>query len=454
MSLGKRTYVQVEQSEWDRTLQQAQQLRQVQANLPQMLEAVRREGTAEVRRQFEPLERRQRAYEQALAAASDELRQLEAVTARQMARQRVDMQRELESTAGQLRSETRQLLRQQDTRLSEAIDTERAERQRQIQAQAARIDLIEADQNRQLAYARTLLRDAMVKAGAIRVGRAHEQFRPGSLEQQETIIARAEHELASLNNAQTAIGAAHTALDSLETLNLELQRMEMEWRAWRAAALAGGREILQVAAQNRKVRVADSEGEVIDVDAEVDYWTDGKLTALEQRVNELVAAAADDETPLDTVELRRQVDERLPKLRTELDKIIEEAQINVISSQMRVSLAEEVVLALMERGYVVQAGVYEGEDQREGYVAKVKNKADSEVVIHITPVADKPGENELTISTYPDTAPPHELRNRAREITGVLRANGLQVGIIEETGRQDAIGRDEAQWRQRQRQKT
>lgn len=454
MSGGKRTYVSVEQTEWQRIMQKAQQLREVQANLPEMLESLRRQSADEVRRQFQPLEQRQRVYEQALAQASDEMRRLEADTAKGLAKQRTQMQRELESMAGQFRSETHELMQQQERKLTQLVEQERNERRRQIEAQERRIDRIEDDQNRHRAYASLLIRDAQVKAHAIRVGRAHHQFRPGELERLEDTIRRIETELNSLNNPQTAIASAHMALDELEVLNLDLQRLETEWRTWRAVSLEAGRAILAIAAQNRQVKVKDLQGETIDVAVEADHWTEGKLSALEQRVNALVAAVGDDAHPISTNDLRQMTEREFPALRMELDKIIEEAQVNVLSSQMRISLADEVVLALEHRGYVVQASTYEGEDQRDGYVAKVQNIAGSEVVIHVKPVAGRPGQNELTISSYPDNRPEWELRQQAREIAQVLRTSGLQLPEqMEETGRPDEIGRDPNQWRQRKQQR-
>jgi hypothetical protein len=114
--------------------------------------------------------------------------------------------------------------------------------------------------------------------------------------------------------------------------------------------------------------------------------------------------------------------------RSKIQEIVGKARDNILSSQLRFNVAETVVQALASQGFVVEAGVYECNDQRNAYIAKVKNIAGTEIVTVISPVGEEPGKNRVSINSYEKTYVAEEtLKQRAQDVVRLLAEDGLDV---------------------------
>lgn len=117
-------------------------------------------------------------------------------------------------------------------------------------------------------------------------------------------------------------------------------------------------------------------------------------------------------------------------MQQELEQIIYDARVAVISSQLRFTIADMVVEKLAEQGFdALDDETYEGNGMRQGFVAKVRNLGGDEVVIRVVPKADNPAENDLHIHSFDARQRnAEELQQRARE----LNANSTKAACKSE----------------------
>jgi hypothetical protein len=432
----------------------------MQQNLPETLNALMRDNENELRRRLEPLERRQQEFQQAAARMREDVRNLEINTARRLAEQQRTMRKTVQDTANRLRQETRDLvdnvrqeahtlveqeraeriqhvnetaerlrhetqvlLAEQAAQFTELVDQERQIRENQIRELHQRMD---NEQERKDQLANSWIETARVLRDFICSHYRHEQFAPGQLTKLERTLQQAESN-ASQGTAEAALALAQQAYHGLSDLRLELERLEREWQLWRVRTLDSARETLALAQRNRTCPAVDLQGTEIDITIEVDHWTDGKVSALEAELDQLIAQVADEQATVSTDDLRRMADETLPTLRQRLEQAIEEARLSVISSQLRANIADTVVQTFEEQGFQIQDDTYEGEDYRNGFVAQVEHIDGSKVTIVVTPETE--GRNTLQIHSYDAQGrSEHELSARAQAIARSLNHHGLQAG--------------------------
>src|SRR4051794_2026263 len=92
---GKKRVI-VDSDELQRLRQNEQRLRTVQANLPEVMNAIRRESAADYERRLAPLEQRQLEYERSIAGMKGQVAEIERETARRIAAQQREARQELE----------------------------------------------------------------------------------------------------------------------------------------------------------------------------------------------------------------------------------------------------------------------------------------------------------------------------------------------------------------------
>ena len=291
--------------------------------------------------------------------------------------------------------------------------------------------------------ARTRAQDAQIILDAIAGRYRHEQFAPGQLSKLQRELGDSRQSLAA-GMPEAALATAQSVYNGLSDLRLELEQLEREWETWRGRALASTRELLSEAARNRQVHGLDLQGQPVDMEIEVDWWTDGKLNALQKEVEHEIVRLEESRN-LTTIDLRKVVEERAPALQQKLAEVLAEARLAVISSQLRYSIADLVVQALEDQGFDIDGGVYQGQDMRNGYYAKVLHPDGGEVVVAVTPDARQLGQNLLEINSYDEgMVSEPELLQRTEEINRSLRERNesLQISRPQIAGKPNQDVRD------------
>ncbi|MBC8236295.1 hypothetical protein H8E77_42650 [bacterium] len=432
MSGEKRTTI--DSAEYRRLCAAQSQLRAIQQNLPGVIENIQRENIANLQRALEPLEQRQRTFQQAVVNLHEDVRDMEMRTAQRLEEQQREMREMVQDTAGQLRQETQELIAEQEHRLTNLVEEERRTREQQMQDVNQRLDDIAANEQRKVDLANSYIEAAEVLRDFIENNYRHEHFATGELNKLEEEIRRARGNVAS-RLPEAAISTAQHAYQELSNLRLRLEEMEQEWQFWRSRALESMKEMQSLVQRNRECSALDLEGKETGDSVDVNWWTNGKLEKLEEEISELITKIEDEQDLSRTDELRQFVEQTTPDLKQRLEEIIAEARLEISGSQLRINIADLVVQALEEKAFSVPEGTYEGEDYRNGYAAKTAHLDGSEVVITVTPIEDEPGRNELRIHSYDeDNLTEYELFERAKSVTQALRQRGLEVAEPQATG--------------------
>lgn len=420
---GKRR-ITVDEAQWNVLQRQARQLKDLQVNAPKLVADLQRQTQSELDRVSQQMENRQRSVEQAMSALSSQTRELEAQTNRQLKQQATEMQRRLTESVGELRRDTNTaLVRQQQAWRSEIS----AERERQRAALAKLESQIRRREQASSQVAETWLHDAGVVHDVIRDQMPHERFAPGKLAALDRRLATA-RDNASQGQSQAALALAQEAYHDLSELRLEIELRERAWTGQHTLTYQALLRLDGLAEQNaRQVIEAGGAGNDTPVTVDVDFWSEGALSELRSTVADLLARVNDTKTPLSTDDLRQLEEERVPELERQLTDITHDAHVRMFASQLRANVAEVVAQTLDESaGYVVGDALYERQDYRRAFMAKLQAANGNEIVVSVAPAPDESGQCVLHVLSYDyDTVAEEVLDQRARTITRELQSQGI-----------------------------
>ena len=482
MSGEKCKYVRVEEQELRRLREQESRLRSVQNDLPERLNAVREQARQEFQQRLAPLENRARQQEQETQKLKSGLKDLEKQTQKRLQRQREEFQtavkesesrqkqalqretnrlesamaqgfesqrREYLQITQQQRQEYIQLLEHQDTKFTQLIDEERQARQEQIKQVVANI---QEERERKAQLATDMLADVETVWEQINRDYQHERFAPGKLADLRRGLEMARSNIQSGVNEAAIANAQQTYLD-LADLRLELEQKEQEWQLLYNSAWEDLRSLIAEVQANRECEIEvgkDSETEKFKF--EVDYWVDGRLSKYEEQLAELESRLKAGELTLSTEQVI-QLGAEITALQPTLGEIVEQAKLAILGSQLRAEIADRVVEVLDSLGYTLvnsDDAVYEGDDERNAYVVKVKNIAGDEVVTVISPEKEF-GTNSVSINSFSQTLVDETAtQENAKAIFDSLEQEKVQgVGDVEcnKEARQDYYNMREVQQR-------
>ena len=342
---------------------------------------------------------------------------------------------------------------EQNRIFTEAMSAQREELQGQIGQVAEHIRRREQSDRKAAA---TWLKDVRLLFDNIDQNTRHEKFKPGALTQIRTEFVLAENNLAS-GQDQAAIATAQTSYMKAHELQLELAQLEQEWNLHLMQARTSAAEVLAVCEtrQAAKLTVETEEGSE-EIAAEIDFWSQGRLSELRGKVeaeNQRLAGQADTLT-LD--ELKASIEQCAEWMR-ESEAIAEAAREALIKSQLRQNIAESVADSFEGTGWAVADSTWEGEDFRGSLHTKFVSPSGDEVVAIVHPEAAPSGEvrNRLEINFFDQANDEHFRRSRVEQITEYMEKGGVRVSAPQtrkgyETGPGDQRVRDFEQVRRRE----
>jgi hypothetical protein len=421
----------VDEQQWARAQAAAERLRQVNRELPGMVEALRREQQAATERVAAQLTARQDTFDRALSGLSEQAKRIEAQASRRLRAQAAQL-RQVTEAAEQDRRETRDALDDQERRFQQGLARERRDREREVRELRDEVAALGGDRERALARAATLVADARQLATAIDAGLPHERHAPGRLEELTGRLDLAEDNVRA-RLGEAALAQAQEVYLQLSELRAEVELRDREWQeAWLAAdgAVTMLREQIRV---NATPPALDETGTAVEgFTLDVDYWSEGELARLAETAARLTATVTDPAGTASAAELRHIAAHEVPELDRALTDVVAHAQARQLASQVRANVAELVVTALEEAtGYAWEEGqaLYANGDQRRAFYSKLKHLDDSEIVIEVAP--EDNGEScVLRIISYDTGTPDDEERvRRAHAVAATLREHGLQAGL-------------------------
>ncbi len=421
------------------------------ASYTQQINQIRRQAEQEYQQRLQPLEQRQRQFESTFQHLTSNLGQLERdmQTRNRATQQRLQeqqqeftlrlrqqqddiqtqfqrQQHDMHHRFQQQRQEYRHLIEEQGQLMTRQIEAERQQRIEAARHLQEQINHITADAARKQKVAEAFVADLtriLTETGQL----PHERFAPGQMAQVQRHVQDARSSVAA-GIPEAALSTAQNAYWQLTDLRALVMQKEAEFIMLHQGALEQARTILEQARAHRHCELVSQHGDREEPLAlEVDYWTQGELSNLEQALGAIERRLVSEEQTLRTEEVQDML-LRLDEMQARIPAIVENARNHILSSQLRYNTAELVASALATQGFDVEAGVYEGGDQRGAYIAKVRNVAGTEVVTVISPVPDSAGKCRVAIHSYDETFVAEEtLRERAKEVARLLAEEGLEV---------------------------
>ena len=431
MSGEKRRYVSVEQEELQRLRQQESRLRSLQQDLPERINAVQQQVKQEFQQQLNSIETRSQRQQQENQQLRTNLKNLDRETKKRLQKQQEELKGKIQQVKQDQRNEYLHLIEQQNQKFKELKNEQKA-LQKDVQQIA---NQIEQDEEKKANLAKDFLVDVETISEQIQQNYQHERFAPGCLTDLNREINLARSNIES-GITEAAIATSQQCYLKLADLRLELEQKEQEWQLFYNATLSDLRTLITEVEGNRECEVEVGEGKESEkFKLEGDYWVNGRLSNYEEELKQIETKLVDEASTLKTEEVKY-LGEKINQLKPILGEILEEAKLNLLSSQLRVEIADSVVEALSSAGFSLvnpeADATYEGNDQRNSYVVKVKNIAGDEVVTVISPGKDF-GTNAVSINTFSQTLVDETAtQQNANAIFELLEKEGVQgVGKIE-----------------------
>jgi hypothetical protein len=255
-----------------------------------------------------------------------------------------------------------------------------------------------------------------------------EQFIPGRVEWLERQLEQTRQNL-EMGLSEAVIATSQQLYLTFSELRIELERLQNEWIFLYQAAWEGINRLLIQANECQYIQAIDLDGNLIDLQIDLDYWSEGQLSDTYDRASAIRDQIGDPAQLPDREFLRRLLEEEIPNLLKELEEIAVMGRINVLNSQLRINLADLVVRALQEQGFALKESDYDERDMRLAYGAHMLNQEGNQVIIQVAPVGKKLGENELHLRSMDnEQRTEHELEQRWSEISQSLNRYGVEVG--------------------------
>jgi len=479
MSGEKCRYVSIEQQELRRLREQDSRLRSLQRDLPERLNAIREEGRRELQQRLEPLVQRTQQQELEAKKLKSNLATLELETHRRMQQQRKDLQtairnsetKQQEALASEVKrlenamqegfSQQRSLLleitaeqRQEYLSLNQQIEQKfdrliAEERQAREQLQ----QYLEQERQDKAKLAQDLLDDVEVIWRQIDRDYQHQRFAPDKLDDLYREITFAQINIQQ-GIPEAAIATTQRTYLALADLRLDIERQEQEWQIYYNAAMDDLKCLIIEVQANRECQLEIGKGDESEKFVlEVDYWTNGSLNQYEQQLQQIETHLREGALSLSTEQLK-QVAQQIQDLQPRLGEIVEQARVEILSSQLRAEIADKVATVLGEMGYRLvdpeTNAIYEGDDQRQAYVLKLQDVNGGEVVTVISPEKEF-GKNQVSINSFGKILQDEKAQKQnAEAIFQTLELNGIENGPLRcnDNPRQEYRNMDEVKQRQ------
>jgi polyisoprenoid-binding protein YceI len=336
-------------------------------------------------------------------------------------------------------------MQDQNRIFTQAMSEQRQELQGQIKQVA---DHIRSKEQSDQQAAATWLADVRLILDNIAQNTRHAKFKPGALDQ-----INMEFSLAENNHRnglhQAAIASAQASYLKAQELRLELVQWEQEWNMYLMQARTSAAEVLAMCdtQQAAQFTIDTAEGSE-EVAAEIDYWTEGRLTEFRQKVETENQRLASSTETLTLDALKASIEQSTAWMQ-ESEAITEAAREALIKSQVRQNIALSVEDSFAGTGWVAQESTYRGEDFRSSLHTKFVSPTGDEIVTIVHPEQAPSGEirNRLEVNFFDKGSDERFRHSRLQEIFAQMREEGIEAGRPQtrkgyETGPGDESVRD------------
>jgi hypothetical protein len=388
---------------------------------------------AELTNSLREMEDRQHLLEQTLRDLGQDLDWIGADMMEDLLAQNARCYQGLAAVIEETNSDANASLDSLSQRLSEEMQRERAEYERQLQALGHRLEHYEQREQSREQAARQWLRQSAAFADFIQEHLDHERFMPGRLSGIMSSLNFAQDNLAQ-GFFESSLQTSQQAFLQLSELHFELEQRIVEWQTEYERTQSALTQFVAELEMNSSVNAIGMEGEELADQVRLGYWSNGHYEDLVNKSRRLLTLLREEQRSIPTEELRRTQAELLPVVREKFESILYEARLKALSSQLRMTIAEHAFQALETQGFRLQASGYANRDMRAGFTAHLESSDGSQVMIEVLPATDTKQElaNELVVITnHPSLKTEQEARLQWQELCRALHQHDLQVSLPE-----------------------
>lgn len=291
-------------------------------------------------------------------------------------------------------------------------------------------DEIKTDKERQRSHASAMVADVETLLDLLGANDAHERFAPGELTILRGRIGDARRMLEQ-GQFQAALGQAQERYYAYQELRVKIAEREAEWSARLELVLRQSEKIAGEIAAAEQARYTFGEIEKVEIAAEIEFWSEGHLSALIDRYRAIAAQLSEPKNcSIDDLEASA---EAMTAMEGGIAQIIDNARDRLVQSQVRQNIGEAVVASFQGTIWTLDDNAYEQEDLRRGFHIKMKNIAGEEIVASILPKETADGTLTSTVEiNFFDSGNDERLRAaRLNEMQRAMQAQGVEVGRFE-----------------------
>lgn len=225
---------------------------------------------------------------------------------------------------------------------------------------------------------------------------------------------------------QAALATSHEAYVNALQAQTELVQAELihatalQLAQYRLAAAQATADVQRHA----KFRFNNGATETV-IEADVDYWTEGKLTVLQEQLAEFDHLLNTSES-LSTTQIHYYLNQ-IEQVRERILQLSADAQTALIASQLRHDIGQTIEQSLASAGWEVVDATYEQADYRRAMHIKLRNYQGDEMVTIIKPEAQAIMDAHLNIAFFELTVDEQARQTRLQQMTHALQQQGLQV---------------------------
>lgn len=421
--------------------QQNQAIQQERAHMSSAIQSLDRELKEKERLQNEKIRSMQSQYTQQIASMNTHFQQEQQGLRQEInhvreANQKTQdelyrTQAEMRTGFAEIKQETDRKLQNQREQLRREIAHESARLESEISAVDARVQSITAQLANEKNYSKELATYWLQEAERL-IRELEDTYRDSLFDRRRMEIIRQKLDNAKqdIDMGQPAIVPAREAFQDAMRMKEDLAELEMEWNYWYNALRNEEQQLLDdLDSANHRIYVFDNDGERIEYNNGIDYWTNGQLSVVTSRIEKLrQQMGALDSATIDDL---KEYEEQMRSLIEELALIENASHINVAMSLSRFQTAVKIGEILGEEFEMVESdGDFFREENREEYHAIFQNPLTGDrVAVVITPVPDEAGVVQNHIELIADNGMDNDSENRVRIhniVSRRLSENGVQ----------------------------
>ena len=422
MSGQKISYARITQDEYERLMRSARVAENMDYKIQEELRRKEVELQSEFRAQMDILNRRNSMQEEIIETLNDNMKEMERDFQRRYRQQASKHQRDIDNLNKKIDVEIEYIHNRLDEQRQEYISLIKE----QSRILNNRIDSIQRDieakeqsrKNQALEWLKNA-EDALSLVDTYN----HKKFAPNEyddlknrIELVKTNIKNENYEISNLQNIW---------MDSYK-LRAKLEQLESEWNSYLQLAKQSNAELLATCEVHEVVELAfETSEDDMQLEVDINFWTSGKLDKLKAKAEKLHKNL---KTPddLEVSDFKEMIKKSL-ELKSQVTQLTELAKANIILSQQRADMAEDILESLEQKGFELADDCYEYDDQRKAYRIKLENAGGDEIVTIITPQDNLT--NRLDIHFFDNNTDDAEKRIRLNSILKSLSQNGINCDM-------------------------